>query len=166
MEFGAFLIALFVTMGVKISVIFTTLFLLWKMIKLRVVQKELLAESVANQESYKIFNLLFWSLILFFFSEVFCGIETYILMRSDYLGRITHSLSSSTGLAVFLLGLFMLLDKHLIRFAKPKCMFIPVCRECTLFSENNCKFSKMVIIFFLFVLPTPLNKKFKHLTVS
>lgn len=98
------------------------------------------------REYKKEFKVLYWSLILFFISELFCGIETYILMHSHDLVRIMHSLTSSLGMGLFSLGLYMIFDKKVLNFGQIKCFMIPLCQECTERNNNKCKYTSVLLI--------------------
>lgn len=141
MDFGAFILAMILSFGIKIPVMVFTTILLVRMYKVR-----------KNEASNPDFNYLFFSLIFFAFSEIFCAFETYILKHAHFIGRILHAGTSSLSMAFFAVGVFLLLDRRLIHFSTVKCFGHDFCRSCTALSLATCKFSKLTVYSFFFLL--------------
>ncbi|MDH5493557.1 MAG: hypothetical protein OEY14_16505, partial [Myxococcales bacterium] len=80
------------------------------------------------------------SLILFFLSELICGVEVYVLLRSNPIVSCAHAITSAAGMGLFALGLYRVLDRRLIRFGQPRCHLQAICRGCTLEQPEGCKF--------------------------
>ncbi|MGK5086473.1 hypothetical protein WDW86_02850 [Bdellovibrionota bacterium FG-2] len=54
-------------------------------------------------------RILYWSLICFFISELFCGIETYIIWQTSAFLRGVHAITSALGMVLFA---FQVLEFH------------------------------------------------------
>ena len=92
------------------------------------------------------FLVLFLSLVLFVFSELFCATETYVLMCSDTTWQILHSLSSGIGMGFCAVGLFMLLDRRLLHFGGGACVFRSLCTGCPQRDGRTCRLQSFLFL--------------------
>ncbi len=151
MDLGAVILALIVSIGCKIPIMLITATLLYRMFRSTHSSPPKKLWVVIPPEHRQEFKWLFYSLIAFFVSETFCGVETWILMRSDASMRAIHAVASSTGMGLFAVGLYMLLDKKIIFYAEKRCALNKICKGCTLLEGKMCKFNSTVLIFGAFI---------------
>ncbi|MBI2520811.1 MAG: hypothetical protein HYV97_10355 [Bdellovibrio sp.] len=151
MDLGAVLLALTVSIGLKIPIMLITANLIYKMYRSTHASPPKKLWAVIPKENRQEFKWLYFSLIAFFISETFCGVETWILMRSDATMRAIHALSSSTGMGLFAVGLYLLFNKKIIFYAEKKCVLNKMCKGCTLLAGETCKFNSTVLIFGTFI---------------
>ncbi|HAZ13458.1 MAG: hypothetical protein A2X86_13090 [Bdellovibrionales bacterium GWA2_49_15] len=151
MDLGAVLLALTVSIGLKIPIMLITAALIYRMFRSTQTSPPKKLWAVIPKEHRQEFKWLYLSLICFFISETFCGVETWILMRSDATMRAIHALSSSTGMGLFAVGLYLLFNKKVIFYAEKKCVLNKMCKGCTLLAGETCKFNSTVLIFGTFI---------------
>ncbi|MEK6625965.1 MAG: hypothetical protein AABY86_13390 [Bdellovibrionota bacterium] len=151
MDLGAVLLALTVSIGLKIPIMLIAGSLIYKMYRATHASPPKRLWAVIPKEHRQEFKWLYYSLIFFFISETFCGVETWILMRSDATMRAIHALSSSFGMGLFAVGLYLLFDKKIIFYAEKKCALNKMCKGCTLLAGETCKFNSTVLIFGTFI---------------
>ena len=53
-------------------------------------------------------------------------------MRSDATMRAIHAVSSATGMGLFAMGFYLLLDKKILFYGEKKCSMNKICKGCTL----------------------------------
>ena len=110
-------------------------------------------------------RVLAWALALFAASELTCGVEVYVLTRSNAWVDGVHGLLSASGMALFALGLYRVLDRKVIRFAGPECAAKRLCGVCTVQRPEGCKLrltlllgASFVVLASLFVLLAPTTR--------
>ena len=96
-------------------------------------------------------GILWWSLVLFGTSEVTCGVEMYVLLRSSPLLSGFHSIASGLAMGVFALGLFQLQEGRLFRYGGPACLLNRFCHGCTIDEAADCKYRSLFLIVATFV---------------
>lgn len=146
MDLGATLLTMLVTVGLKVPVMIFSALLIYRM---TTSARGALKESqwlVIPKNEIMGFNYLYWSLLLFFASEIFCGIETYILMHTHVMGRIFHALTSAGGMGLFAMGLFHTMNDRMIFYGKKRCVLNTVCKGCTIDDPMDCKIKPVMII--------------------
>ena len=96
-------------------------------------------------------RILWWSLVLFGASELTCGIEMYILLRSSPILSGFHAVASGLAMGIFALSLFDLLEGKLFRYGGPVCLLNRFCRGCTIGETPGCKYRPLFLIIATFV---------------
>lgn len=152
MDLGATILAFIVTVCLKVPVMAVATVLLYRMYRTGFSSRPERRRPPIPEEYRRAYKVLFLSLAFFLLSEIFCGIETYILMHSHPFGRFLHSASSSTGMGLFALGLYMLLDEKVIHFGRGRCVGRQTCRTCTLIPDGPCRFSASIQLAATFVM--------------
>lgn len=84
-------------------------------------------------------RVLAWSLALFAASELTCGVEVYVLTRSNAWVDGVHGVLSASGMALFALGLYRVIDRRVLRFGVPGCAAKRLCGACTVREEEGCR---------------------------
>jgi hypothetical protein len=87
-------------------------------------------------------------LILFFASELTCGIEVYILARSSPIVSCAHGLLSAAAMATTAIGLFELVDRRLLhwRDTSRRCAALPLCTVCSKRTTGRCRFRALSLV--------------------
>ncbi|HAZ14478.1 MAG: hypothetical protein A2X86_00275 [Bdellovibrionales bacterium GWA2_49_15] len=152
MDLGALILATLVVMLLKIPIMIISATLIFKMYRSAHASPPKRLWLVIPKEYRQEFRWLHYSLIFFFISEAFCGVETWILLRSDDFMKAAHSLSSVLGMGFFAVGIYLLFNKKIIFYAEKKCVLNKICRGCTLLEGFDCKFNSTVLIFASFIL--------------
>ncbi|MBI2519258.1 MAG: hypothetical protein HYV97_02525 [Bdellovibrio sp.] len=152
MDLGALILATLVVMLLKIPIMIISARLIFKMYRSTHASPPKKLWLVIPKEHRQEFRWLYYSLVFFFISEAFCGVETWILMRSDDFMKAAHSLSSGFGMGLFAVGVYLLFNKKIIFYAEKKCTLNKLCRGCTLLEGLDCKFNSTVLIFATFIL--------------
>ena len=153
MDLGAALLALVITMGLKLPVMIVTGWLMYKMYKATNQKSPKKLWILVPEEERAEYKILFYSLTFFALSEIFCGIETYILMQSHYLGRFLHSITSGVGMGLFAVGIYKLVDKKAFNFTGDRCFFKQgVCKGCPLTAGKSCRFTPTILYVATFIL--------------
>jgi len=152
MDLGAACLALLVSIGMKIPIMLIAGNLIYRMYRSSHNAPPTKLWLIIPKEHRKEFKWLYFSLIAFFISEFFCGIETWILMRSDASMRAIHAVSSCAGMGLFAVGTYLLFDKYIIFYGEKRCALNRICRGCTLLEGGTCKFSASVFLFATFIL--------------
>lgn len=151
MDLGAALIAFTVSVLFKIPIMVFSATILVKMYKSKH-RRPLSRPWLLIPEDQKTnYNIIYYSLILFFWSEIFCGIETYILMQSNVYGRIFHGLTSAFGMGLFAVGTFKLLNDKILHYGENKCIGNTICKGCTIQDKLGCKFHSTMLIILTFI---------------
>ena len=96
-------------------------------------------------------RFLRWSLVLFLLGELTCGIQIYILHGSSYLLGCFHGIVSGLGMGFIALGVYLYLEKTLIRFGGARCLANRICRGCTIQAEQGCKMLLVMLLVATFV---------------
>lgn len=143
MDLGAALLALLTAYLVKTAVLAFTGWLV-----LRVYQAAYGAPPrrpwlLLPAEDTKETRVLWWSLVLFAASELTCGVELYVLLRSSPWISGAHALVSAAGMGLFAVGMFMLVDRKVLRWSQPGCSLKKLCRTCTVQQAEGCKLSPL-----------------------
>jgi hypothetical protein len=151
MDLGAALIAFIISVIFKLPIMIFTAMLLVKMYKIKHLKPLSKPWISVPNDQIENYNLLYYSLILFFWSELFCAMETYLLMQSNMYGRIFHGLTSALGMGLFAVGLFMLFNDRVPFYGKKKCALNQVCKGCTIQDEAGCKFHSTILFVLIFI---------------
>lgn len=151
MELGATILAYLAAGIVKPAVMIISTVLLIRMIRAYRTDRTHSKWFRIEDDQRPAFRMILFSMILFVLSELFCGIETYGLMRSDDTLQILHSISSATGMGLFAVGIYMLLDGQVIHFGTGRCVMKPVCHACSYGSRTECKFTPLFVTVFFFI---------------
>lgn len=144
MDLGAALVALLIALVVKLGVIALATRLLLRLYRVAYRGNGRPWLLLPKQDLPEI-RVLWWSLVLFGVSELTCGVEVYVLFRSSPLMSGLHSVTSGLGMALFALGLYLLLDRKLIRFGGPACLVNRICRGCTM-EREGCRFRSLMLL--------------------
>ncbi len=96
-------------------------------------------------------RILWWSLVLFYVSELTCGIEIYVLFQSNAYLEGVHGVCSALGMGLFALGAYLVFDKRMLRFTSRRCALRGVCRGCTVEDEEGCRFNHLLVLVATFV---------------
>lgn len=91
-------------------------------------------------------RVLWWSLVLFAASELFCGVEIYVLFRSNAAMGALHALASGLGMALFAFGMLRFLDRKFLHYGGDRCLANRVCRGCTIEATEGCKFRVFLML--------------------
>jgi len=153
MELGSLLMALFTGLVAKVAVMIVTTWLfiyMWRMIKGKKSQAILLPVDI------KEIKLLSLGVLFFWFSEMACAVESYILLEASTVFSILHSFTTATGMGLFFLAIVIILDNKVIHMFNPKktCVGIHICKTCTFIKDNHCHFEslyKLFLLLFLFI---------------
>ena len=156
MGLGATLMGLLTALIVKVMVMGVTAVLLLRLLKVSHWGTEKLWLLIPQQHRAR-FRVLSWGLVLFAVSELACGIEIYVITRSNALLACLHSITSSVAMGLTGIGLFQIFDwkyLHLADTTSP-CIAIATCQECTKRQPGGCRYrSLLCLIAALLVLMT------------
>ncbi len=160
MDLGSALVSLLIAMVIKIFVMIIATRLV--LILLGAIRGKNYLKTEISLEQSEVFEIkiLFFSLFLFWISELVCGIEMYIILQTHYLLKIIHVFSSAFGMGLFLIGIFLIIDKrvlHVFNQDKP-CFAISVCKGCTYRQKEKCSFELMykLMLVLLFIATIPI----------
>ena len=168
MELGSVLMALFIGLVVKVAVMIVTTWLLiymWQVIKGKHTQNLLQAIDIRE------IKLLTLGVLSFWFSEMVCAVESYILLEGSPVFSTIHSFTTATGMGLFFLAIMMILDNKVIHMFNPKktCVGIHICKTCTFIKDNHCHFESLYKLFILLlvfisipVFFAPVETKYVH----
>ncbi|MBI5516209.1 MAG: hypothetical protein HY909_20660 [Deltaproteobacteria bacterium] len=151
MNFGAALVALGLALVLKVAVMVLGARLLVKVFRARHGAPPRRPWLLVPRRNTPEVRLLTWALVLFYVTELTCGIEIYVIFRSSPWLSSIHSVASGVGMALFALGLFEHLDRELLRFGQPSCLVNRVCRGCTLAEPEGCRMSALLLLLAGFV---------------
>jgi len=154
MDLGAALLALLTGVIVKLAVMSVTAWLL-----VRIYQSSYRPEQTKKlwlllpKESLPEVRLLWWSLVLFAVSELTCGIEIYVLLRSNVVISSVHSITSASGMGLFALGFYLHFDKRSFGYGTAKCFLRKACRGCPVAQDppEQCKLRVLLLLVGTFV---------------
>jgi hypothetical protein len=92
-------------------------------------------------------------MMLFLISEITCGVEVWVLLRSDNVMAAVHCLASGISAGLFFASFFLFLDKTVFHLTEVKaCIGRPLCRTCTAGPAGDCKMNPLFVMVTLFVL--------------
>ncbi len=151
MDFGAALLALLIGLVVKVAVLVLGARLLLAMFRARQQSPPDRLWLLLPARSEPEVRLFWWSLVLFYISELTCGIEVYVLFRSSVAISSVHAITSAVGMGLFTLALYVWADRTLIRFRDKACLLNRVCRGCTVDAPEGCKFRLLLLVAGVFV---------------
>ncbi|MBI6546274.1 MAG: hypothetical protein HY692_05735 [Cyanobacteria bacterium NC_groundwater_1444_Ag_S-0.65um_54_12] len=145
MDLGAILLVLLTGLVVKVAVM-----ILGARLVLRVYQATYQFPPkrlwlLLPKEDLPEIKLLWWSFVLFFSSELVCGIEAYILLQASALVGIAHGVISAIGMGLFALGSYLHLDRRILRYGTSQCLANRICRGCTITAAARCKFLLVIL---------------------
>lgn len=150
MDLGAALLALFTGLIVKVAVMVLGGWLLVRLYQATHGRPRRLW-LLLPQEDLPEVKLLYASLVLFAVAELTCGIEVYVLFHcSPWLSGI-HSVTSAAGMGLFSLGLYLFLDKRLLRYGQRACLVNRICRGCTIEEPVGCRYRSTLMLGATFV---------------
>lgn len=151
MDLGAVIIALFVGLVVKVMVMVLGARIVLKLYQATYPNPPKKLWLLLPDEHLPEIRILWWSLVFFFVGEFTCGIEVYILLRSSAILAAIHSFVSSAGMGLFGLGMYLYLDKKMIRYGEPRCLANRMCLGCTFHEKEGCKFRVVALLVATFV---------------
>ncbi|MBF0361338.1 MAG: hypothetical protein HQK49_10015 [Oligoflexia bacterium] len=143
MDLGITLLGIFISYVIKIMVMTLSVIITYRTYKAVIGRSDWIKIPEIDLHNFK---FLFISIILFCMSELVCGIESYLLIKTNYIIGILHSIFSSFGQGFFLLGIYEIFNGRLILFAEKGCLINRFCKGCTLIESNRCKFSSITTI--------------------
>ena len=148
MDLGAVLMGLLSALIVKVAVIALTAVLLVRVFRVSHSRSEKLWLLIPREYRSR-FRLLSWGLILFAVSELACGMEIYVLTRSNAVLACLHSIASAAAMGLTAMGLLKLFDWKYLHFtdtASP-CLALPTCGQCTKRQNDACRYGPLLCIF-------------------
>lgn len=151
MDFGAALLALVTGVFIKIAVMAIGSVLLVKLYRASYGDAPKRLWLLLPKENLPEVRLVWWSLLCFFVAEWVCGIEVYILFRSNPWLSGIHAAASALGMGLFTLGVYLYLDKKLFRYGQKACLANRICRGCTIEEPVGCKYRATLMLTATFV---------------
>ncbi|OIP41347.1 MAG: hypothetical protein AUK47_06465 [Deltaproteobacteria bacterium CG2_30_63_29] len=151
MDLGLGIVAIFNALIVKVAVMGLGAWVLFKLYRAerpKTGRKAWVSLPIKEEPDLR---LLKWSLILFYVSEVTCGVEVYVILESNPWLAGVHAFVSSAGMSLFALWAFLWVDKRLIRYGQKACLINRVCKGCTIESELGCRYHKTVLLAATFI---------------
>lgn len=146
MDFGALILTVVVLGFIKLFVLFFSVRIVYRLYGSVYQEHPKKLWYLLPKENVLEIRILWWSLVLFFFSEAFCGVETYILFQSSpYFGAL-HSFSASLGMGLFCLGMYIFLEKRLVQYGQNRCMMNRLCRDCSKIKNVECKMKIPILL--------------------
>lgn len=91
-------------------------------------------------------KLLWWSLVCFAASELTCGVEIYILLRSSPVLACFHGLASAVGMGLFAMGACLFLDQTFLRYGGSACLINRLCKGCTYAAPEGCRYRTTLLL--------------------
>lgn len=96
-------------------------------------------------------RLVHASLVLVGVAELSCAIEAYVLLEpSAWLSGI-HAVCSAAGMGLLSLGVYLYLDKKVLRYGRKACVASRLCGSCTHDTEAGCRYRAALMLAALFV---------------
>ncbi len=151
MDLGAGLIAILTSFLVKGAVMVLSGLLVarvWRAARAPAPRRLWLLVPAHEREDARV---LAWSLALFAASELTCGVEVYVLTRSNAWVDGVHGVLSAAAMALFALGLYRVIDRKVLRFAGPECAAKRLCGACTVRAPEGCKLRLTILLSAAFV---------------
>lgn len=145
MDLGAALLALLIGLVVKVAVLILGARLLLAMSRAQRDRPPARLWMMLPQSGAPEIRLIWWSLVLFYVSELTCGIEVYVLFRSNPWISSVHALTSATGMGLFALGIYRWFDRTVLRFRERGCTLNRICKGCTIGSTGECRFRAVLL---------------------
>lgn len=146
MNLGAALVALLIAWVIKIAVMWLGARLILRLYRSAFAAPVKRPWLLLPQSDLPEVKLLFWGLVCFFASELSCGIEIYVILRSSPITSIFHSLVSSLGMALFAVGLWRHLDRKLFHYGGQGCLLNRLCKGCTIEEPAGCKYRTLLLM--------------------
>ena len=147
MDLGATLMGLLIVVVIKVLVMVLPAVLLIRLLKVSHSDTDKLWLLIPPQHRSRL-RILIWGLILFAVSELACGVEIYVVTRSNALLACLHSITSFAAMGLTAVGLLQLFDwkyLHFVDTASP-CIAVKTCGECTKRQSGVCRFSALLPI--------------------
>jgi len=147
MELGATLTGLLIVVVVKVLVMVLTAVLVVRLLKVSHGDTSRLWLLIPPEHRAR-FRVLTWGLIFFALSELACGVEIYVITRSNALLACLHSITSAAAMGLTAIGLAKLFDWryfHVVDTASP-CIAVKTCRECTKRQSGVCRFRALLSV--------------------
>jgi hypothetical protein len=143
---GSALLGLAIALGVKILVMILAARLLLRLYAARHHSPVKKLWLLLPEDEIPHLRTLWWALVLFALSELTCGIELYILLRSNEVLSGFHSVVSGLAMGLFTLGLFLHFDRKLFRYGGSPCLLNRFCKGCTIAEEEGCKYRALFLM--------------------
>lgn len=159
MDFGAILLGFFVAFVIKIFVM-----VLGGVFLLRIYRVTSSGGKkpwlIIPEENRKRFKILMVGLFFFFIAEFSCGIEMYILTRSNVYCSCFHGIASALSMALCTVGFFQLFDWkyfHIVDRSKA-CIASKTCGVCSKRKDGICQYRPLLFLSatLLFCMATPI----------
>lgn len=141
MDLGAALVALLIALVVKVAVLVLGARLLLR--AYGVPRPRGSAMRLLPAEPSVQVRILRGSLALFYVAELTCGIEVYVLLRSNPWVSGIHGVTSALGMGLFALGLWLHLDERSLRFGQRRCALTGLCRGCAVARGQTCRMQRL-----------------------
>lgn len=148
MDLGAALLGLFIAFGVKLAVIAMSAVLVRRLFRTAFAEPPRRLWALLPTDLDANLKVLWWSLVLFFVSELVCGVEVYIILRANPITSSLHAITSTLGMGLFAVGLFGFFDRAIFSFATPgrACHMNRICKGCTVAEGLSCKFGPLLAL--------------------
>ncbi len=93
-------------------------------------------------------KVTWWGVALFLLAELGCaGGAVVIVVANSGCLDVVHSVASGAGMALFGLGVYIYLDRKLLRFGDNHCLINRICHGCTVAKGGACKFNRLILLF-------------------
>ncbi len=145
MDFGAALMGFLIAGVVKVAVMVLGARLVVKLYRATYPEHPSRLWLYLPKDSLPEVRLMWWSLVLFFVSEFTCGIEIYIITQAHPILTTAHGIASSVGMGLFALGMYLYVDRHLLRYAQAGCLLNRVCPSCPVRDGRDCRFLQVLL---------------------
>lgn len=144
MALGAALLGLVIVYVVKIAVIVVAARLLLRVYRAAYTRPPGRLWLLLPEEDLPEVRVLWWSLLLFAASELTCGVEVYILLRSSRVLGAAHAFTSAAGMGLFAVGLFAFLDRKLLAWRARGCIGNRLCDGCPALAGKPCRYHALL----------------------
>lgn len=92
-------------------------------------------------------RISWWGVALFLLAELGCaGGAVVIMVLDNGCLDVVHSMASGAGMALFGLGVYIYLDRKLLRFGDNHCLVNRICHGCTVAKGRACKFNRLILL--------------------
>ncbi|MBF0107078.1 MAG: hypothetical protein HQM16_17345 [Deltaproteobacteria bacterium] len=154
MYLGSALMAVFTVGIVKTAVMILSILLIYRTRRVLGGRPSDKLPLHIDQGDVRPLKILYYSFVLFFFSELCCSIEIYVFLGSSGVIGIMHSIFSAVSMGLFVAGLFCVLDKRLFCIFEPgkKCLGLKLCPRCSFHQDGFCHFGdfyRFILVFFI-----------------
>lgn len=150
MDLGSALMAILISLGVKLGVLVIGARLLLRLYRARTHRPGKLWLLLPQRDEPEV-KVLWWSLVLFYLSELTCGVEVYVLFQSNRWLSSFHAFASAGGMALFALGLYLMLDRRMVHYGQKRCAINAICKGCTIEKPEGCRFTTVATLLATFV---------------